>query len=620
MAANGHFRKRSNATNNYESPNLAPPSTRSSARGSAVSSVRAALSGPPSAVTLSEAGSNHGNSSQTLGRTGLQVNSGSAASLSEKYSLSADPATWGSALLLNQAEPDDDLHNPDPTRDRSSDKAGPILTLRGFTNLGCLALLVGMILTLFAGYPIISWAKKSVLSSNGGFNIGGTNASGQVPSIGNWGLIDIDTPQSAYTTTSYADGSEWQLIFSDEFNTDGRTFYPGDDPYWEAVNLHYWSTNNMEWYDPESIMTANGSLGITLSKKETHGLDYQGGMMSTWNKFCFTGGLIETSVMLPGAPDIMGLWPAIWTMGNLGRAGYGASLDGMWPYTYDACDVGTAPNQTLPDFSGPAAALDTGGTYYNTTLSYLPGQRLSRCTCPGESHPGPMHSDGTYVGRSAPEIDLFEAEISGTPLTGGVSQSGQWAPFNSGYVWFNTSENLIIADSDISVLNTYIGGQYQQATSVITTTNQDCYETGTQCYGVYGFEYKPGFDGAYISWISNGQLVWTLNQAGMAADTAVNISARPVPQEPMYLIMNLGQSRNFGYVDTKHIPYPVTMKVDYIRVYQPKDAINVGCDPKDFPTAAYIEQYLEAYTNPNLTTWVDDYKQTIPKSSFLGQC
>lgn len=36
-----------------------------------------------------------------------------------------------------------------------------------------------------------------------------------------------------------------------------------------------------------------------------------------------------------------------WAMGNLGRAGYGASLDGTWPYTYDSCDVGTLKNQTL---------------------------------------------------------------------------------------------------------------------------------------------------------------------------------------------------------------------------------------------------------------------------------
>lgn len=45
-------------------------------------------------------------------------------------------------------------------------------------------------------------------------------------------------------------------------------------------------------------------------------------------------------------------------------------------------------------------------------LSYLPGQRLSRCTCPGESHPGPVHEDGEYVGRSGPEIDVFEAQVS----------------------------------------------------------------------------------------------------------------------------------------------------------------------------------------------------------------
>jgi beta-glucanase (GH16 family) len=105
-------------------------------------------------------------------------------------------------------------------------------------------------------------------------------------------------------------------------------------------------TNNVEWYDPAAIMTRNGALEVTLSRKETHGLHYEGGLMSSWNKFCFTGGLIETSVTLPGTDNVLGLWPAIWTLGNLGkffsgniiinpgsimsigRAGYGASLDG----------------------------------------------------------------------------------------------------------------------------------------------------------------------------------------------------------------------------------------------------------------------------------------------------
>jgi beta-glucanase (GH16 family) len=53
-------------------------------------------------------------------------------------------------------------------------------------------------------------------------------------------LIDADTPESAYTYTSLEDGSQWQLVFSDEFNQDGRSFYPGDDPFWEAHDLHYW--------------------------------------------------------------------------------------------------------------------------------------------------------------------------------------------------------------------------------------------------------------------------------------------------------------------------------------------------------------------------------------------
>ena len=98
-------------------------------------------------------------------------------------------------------------------------------------------------------------------------------------------------------------------------------------------------------------------------------------------------------------------------MGNLGRAGYGATTDGLWPYTYDACDVGTLPNQTLN--GEPIAATNTGNQpEFNFALSFLPGMRLSACTCPGEPHPGPVYRDGTFVGRSAPEIDVLECELS----------------------------------------------------------------------------------------------------------------------------------------------------------------------------------------------------------------
>ncbi|EPQ53587.1 glycoside hydrolase family 16 protein [Gloeophyllum trabeum ATCC 11539] len=556
----------------------------------------------------------------------LQATNGHVAgrgSTSEKFSLAPDPRMWGSSLFANQPEDDDCLHNPDPRRDRIVDHGGSIFSARGIANLGCIVILALAILGLFAGYPLASYFTKHGLSNLGGFNLGGINASGQVPSMnGNWGLIDLDTPQEALTHTSYKDGTEWQLVFSDEFNVEGRSFYPGDDPYWEAVNLNYWQTADMEWYDPDAITTSNGSLVITLSEKEIHDLNYQSGMMSTWNKFCFTGGMYLASVTLPGLNNVVGLWPAVWAMGNLGRAGYGASLDGMWPYTYDACDVGTVANQSINGVPDATNTLDPDNP---KPLSFLPGQRLSRCTCKGESHPGPVHEDGTYVGRSAPEIDMFEAQISsltpGGPVSGQVSQSAQWAPFNYNYEFFNTSDLYQIQDPTISAMNTYTGGELQQASSTVTITNQACYEGNGGCFSTYGFEYKPGFDDAYISWITDDKLAVTLEVAAMAADSRVNISARPVPQEPMYLIVNLGMSTDFTpVVDVDHIPFPVHMTIDWIRVYQPKDSINIGCDPQDFPTQAYINQYMEAYTNPNLTTWTGDFGQPNPKNSLIDQC
>ena len=59
----------------------------------------------------------------------------------------------------------------------------------------------------------------------------------------------------------------------------------------------------------------------------------------------------------------------------------------------------------------PVEATVGNSPYNDGVLSVLPGQRLSRCTCSGESHPGPIHADGTYVGRAAPEIDVFESQV-----------------------------------------------------------------------------------------------------------------------------------------------------------------------------------------------------------------
>ncbi|KAG6820547.1 hypothetical protein H0H93_015432 [Arthromyces matolae] len=441
------------------------------------------------------------------------------------------------------------------------------------------------------GYPILSHFLSTKQTTQGGFNLGGINATGQVADIpGNWGLIDLRTPQSVYTKPDYLNGDDWVLVFSDEFDTDGRTFYPGDDPYWEAVDLHYWQTGDLEWYDPDGATTKDGYLHLTLQTADpinNHNMSYKSGMIQTWNKFCFTGGLIEANVSLPGTSTVSGFWPAIWTMGNLGRAGFGASLEGLWPYSYDSCDVGTLPNQTYPGTQTPLAAVENGDPENNDELSYLPGQRLSACTCNGESHPGPVRSDGTYVGRAAPEIDIFEALVS-TDDQGQVSQSAQWAPFNARYDFASPNTTATITDTTQTQLNGYKGGAFQQTTSGLSYTNQNCYEGGTGCFTVYGFQYQPGFDGAYITWINNDKVAWTVLQAAVGPDSATEIGSRPVSQEPMYIIANLGFSPSFGTIQFESLTLPATMRVDWIRVYQPANAQNIGCDPPEFPTQAYI--------------------------------
>lgn len=548
-------------------------------------------------------------------------------------------------------EPDDALHDPGPLLPRKGvdrmiveSKAVSGKTdwwsVRGWLNaLGLVFLVVGL-LSLFAGFPVIDYFISHPIPTLGGFNLGGINATGQVPEIlGFRGLIDVDTPKAARTKNGL-DGRKYRLVFSDEFNQDRRTFWPGDDPYWEAVDLHYWATNNLEWYDPDQITTANGSLVITFDKADpalNHNLNFRGGMLQSWNQFCFTGGIIEASISLPGDPKVGGLWPAFWTMGNLGRAGYGATLDGTWPYSYDSCDVGTLPNQTDPKTGGPAAAHTMGDPYNRNELSFLPGQRFSRCTCPDvvgtNYHPGPKHPDGTWVGRSAPEIDILEAITDPDTKMGQISQSAQLAPYNAHYELNNRTKGYVTVaknDSYQTVLNPYTGNVYQQAASGLSNTDQISYNG--KAFASYGFQYATSdSDNPYLTWTQKDQAMWGFTSGAIGPDPVSQISSRTISNEPMYILLNLGMSANFGEIDLHKLTFPAKMLVDWVRVYQPVgEPINTSCSPPKYPTAKYIQDHQAAYTNPNLTTWIQyqesrgdktgNPKTGFPKNKLLDTC
>lgn len=320
-------------------------------------------------------------------------------------------------------------------------------------------------------------------------------------------------------------------------------------------------------------------------------------MLQTWNKMCFQGGRLEASISLPGDGSVSGFWPGFWAMGNLGRPGYRATTDGMWPYSYyDECDAGITPNQSSPD-----------------GLNTLPGMRLPACTCKEGEHPSPGKS------RGAPEIDVIEASVA--PLNGdgrkigSVSQSLQMAPFD---VWYmpdygkpcqlhlyvqsvtnKATDYTAVYDPRITQVNDYRGGPLQQAMSGLTNLNNDWYN-GTE-YQIYAFDYTPGGEGV-INWYVGKDQTWTIDARAVGPNG--NIGQRVIPVEPMAIVMNLGMAYSFAPIDKNISEYfPGFMRFDYVRVYQDPENESITCDPPGLETTEYIKNHPVAYQNMNKTTW-----------------
>ncbi|KAF2719291.1 glycoside hydrolase family 16 protein [Polychaeton citri CBS 116435] len=517
-----------------------------------------------------------------------------------------NPADYALPLFTDQREDDDDMHMPQwdddrrlkPrfidhfTRDNIRDTFGMIFMLAG-------------LLCIFVVLPVISYTGTSIIDYS--YETPLDQMPKAVPGPEPWAwvndnsyplmqntkmtLIDPDTPDEAKTITS-AKGETMVLVFSDEFNKQNRTFYHGDDPFWFAPDIWYGATKDMEWYDPDAVNTGDGTLRLQLDEFHNHNLNYRSGMLNSWNQLCFKGGHFEVSMSLPGPAGVHGLWPGAWTMGNLGKPGFLATTDGMWPYTYNECDAGITPNQSMSD-----------GT------SYLPGQRLPSCPCAGEDHPTP----GT--GRGAPEIDI--AEVSGDwggMGLGVATQSFQVAPFD--IWWYPNYEFMQTPNYNLSFVNTYTGGPFQQAVSTTSMLNNEWYDS--KQYQKYAFEYWPGTgEDAGITWTIGGEEMMSFD--GRAIGPNGNIGSRLVSEEPMSMVLNLGFSHAWVDVQFQDLRFPTVMYVDYVRWYQNPDEEMVTCDPPGYETTEYIKNHPKAYNNPNYTHW-EDAGYDWPKNTLMNGC
>lgn len=123
----------------------------------------------------------------------------------------------------------------------------------------------------------------------------------------NAGWLDPDTPLEAQTTTSFENEERpYELVFSDEFEQNGRTFHDGDDPRWTAMNKNDDTNNPLHYYSHDAVRTSNGVLNISTSidpknfsvfneESKKYNLKYKevkSGMIQSWNKFCFTGAFV----------------------------------------------------------------------------------------------------------------------------------------------------------------------------------------------------------------------------------------------------------------------------------------------------------------------------------------
>ena len=203
----------------------------------------------------------------------------------------------------------------------------------------------------------------------------------------------------------------FELVFSDEFNMAGRAFTDGADPRWTALDKNDYTNDALHYYTPENVATKDGHLVITTEaadtdiigfndvkgKKEHVSKHFRSAMVQSWNKFCFTGGIIEAEVIMPGKGDTSGLWPAFWLLGNLARHTYVGSANHMWPWASTTC-----------------------------TATSFDAQAISGCD--RVEHYG-MEAG---VGRGSPEMDIFEVQPgSAKGNTGNFLKSPVGQPFMS---------------------------------------------------------------------------------------------------------------------------------------------------------------------------------------------
>ncbi|KAF8332883.1 beta-glucan synthesis-associated protein-domain-containing protein [Amanita rubescens] len=231
------------------------------------------------------------------------------------------------------------------------------------------------------------------------------------------GTLNYQKPENTALTQPF-DSEEYELVFPDEFETLGQTFYQAETA--------------------TGKRTARRAMTLpTLSNRtEPH------------PQLPFT---VADNHNLPLLEQILlfNRWPGAWTMGKLARPGYPTTTSGMWFYTYDSCDVGTFPNQIYPTASAPASAVYSA---FSKSKSNHAVSRPQANVSP--LVPAPAPNKGSAVQQTAPSLaevpsDMFQGSGSSGVSLPWASSIGPTRPADPTTLSYGKSTVLRLIDSEV---------------------------------------------------------------------------------------------------------------------------------------------------------------------------
>ena len=460
-------------------------------------------------------------------------------------------------------------------------------------------------------------------------------------------LVDPETPPSLHTVS----GLPWQydspttpfdLVFSDEFNDEGRQYTPEDAarvaPHGQNHTRKWSATTQLAggdalgdtYYSPYTVTTGDGDLQITASHHRVGSARFVSGQLSSWNRVCFQGGYLEVRYQPPGPAGKQqdAVWTGIWTLGNLARSQWTGSGDGFWPFSYSECDgavpylAGTSPQRVSacdvqrgrfgmhPRQGRGAVELDMIESVHVGTKCAPLGMEMRSCAqaalqvaprIPPSYRPfvlGPLKAVPPPGLTSGPE-SWYRDTSYGPPraptykaLNGGV------VPIAAGSAAVDTvAASRIINDS------TYLAVPRQYHTLGLRVEIADvCLEAPP----LNASAAEACRQHSWYEFFFDDESVMRMNGTALGAYVSDNYHPdtpnRVFPSEPLYVLIDMKFTKQIPLywsdpelVDPDFTMFPMTFRVDYVRLWQERGKERTSCSPADHPTNGWIRGHHVDY-------------------------